>query len=140
MDIELDNQALFSVRLAEQFVLFNSTKGVCVHYPSNQLPHESTLDSLGLFTPSIQFLGPSCCIEDFSQKTNEIRQKLMISGFKLHLKSSKADSLPPLSNNSKLMFSSVIDDEITRVIAKIGFNYFAYNFKHLALSEHLDPT
>lgn len=138
VDIALDSQALFSVRLAEQFVLFNSTKGVCVHYPSDQLPHESTLNSLGLFTPSIQFLGPSCCIEDFPLKENEIRQKLMASGFKLQLKSSKADSLPPLPNSSKLIFSSVIDDVITRVIAKIGFNYFAYNFKHLALSEHLD--
>ncbi|HHF7390966.1 TPA: HNH endonuclease, partial [Legionella anisa] len=138
VDIELDSRYLFKVKLAEQFILLNSTKGICIHFPSDQLPHKCTLDSLGLFPPSIQFLGPSCVLENFPHKANEIRQKLMASGFKPQLKSSKVDCLPPFPDNSKLMFSSEIDDVIARVIAKIAFNYFAYHFDHLALSEYFD--
>lgn len=138
VDLELDNKALFRAKLSEQFILYNSTRGICVHYPSNELPHENLLASIGLTTSSIEFLGPSSCLEDFPKKSNEIRQQLLVSGYKLKLHSPITNPLAPLPNDSKLMFSSIIDDVIIRVIAKIGFNYFAYNFNQIALSEHTD--
>ena len=141
VDIQPDNASLFMVRLADQFSILNSTKGVRVHYPKNQLPHKGELEALGLpmHPPNISFLGPVCKPEELSKKIQDVHQKLIYSDIQPLKNLAIINQLPPLPNNSPLMFSSKVDDIIIRTVAKIGFNYFAYNFGYrIAISEHFN--
>ncbi|HDO7855532.1 TPA: hypothetical protein P5J11_002815, partial [Legionella pneumophila] len=130
VDIQLSKQNLFEVRLAEQFILLNSTKGVSVHYPVNQLPHKTVLDSLGLpvHASNVNYIGPKFSPEEWDLKRNMIGQKLKVSGFNKSPAPKTISFRPPLQQDSQLLFSSLIDEDIIRVIAKIGFNYFAKIF------------
>lgn len=141
VDVKLNSDRLFEIRLAEQFNILNSTKGICVHYPLNQLPHRSVLDALGLpmTRPHISYLGPFLSTDEMPEKVNQIHQKIQEAGINQNMKPNKIDLLPPMPNDSPLMFSSTIDDTIIRTIAKIGFNYFAYNVGyHMTLSEYFN--
>lgn len=136
-----DDKHLFKVRIADQFTLLNSTKGIQVNYPKNQLPYREQLESLGLpMRPaSITFLGPECTPTEFSEKTNEIREALRRAGIKPKSNWVSANRLPSLPDNAPLMFSSQIDDIIIRTIAKIAFNYFIYNFGYqISISDSFD--
>ena len=136
-----DDEHLFKVRIADQFTLLNSTKGVQVNYPKKQLPCRERLESLGLpMRPaSITFLGPECTLTEFSEKANEIRKILRRAGIKPTSHWVSANSFPSLHNNAALMFSSKIDDIIIRTVAKIAFNYFVYNFGYkIAISDSFD--
>lgn len=130
VDIQLNKQNLFEVRLAEQFILLNSTKGMSVHYPINQLPHKAIMDSLGLpvHASNVNYVGPIFSPEEWDLKRYMISQKLKASGFNNSPAPKTISFLPPLQQDSQLLFSSLIDEDIIRVIAKIGFNYFAKIF------------
>ncbi len=141
VNIYLDEHAFFKVRLADQFVLLNSTKGVSKHFPLNELPHRGVLESVGwpMHLPNISFLGPTVKPEQMQSKMNLIQTKLQIADIRRNMKLGKSMDLPSISPQSPLYFSSIIDDDIVRVIAKIGFNYFTSVFGHtIALKEYFN--
>lgn len=136
-----DAEHLFKVRIADQFTLLNSTKGVQVNFSKNQLPSREQLESLGLpMRPAyITFLGPEFTPQELSKKTNEINKILRKSGIIPKSNWGSVNKLPSLPNDAPLMFSSQIDDIILRTIAKIAFNYFVYNWGYrLAMSDSFD--
>lgn len=141
VDISPDDAHLFKVRIADQFTLLNSTKGLQVNYHLEQLPRREELESLGLpMRPAnnIGFLGAECTLLELSEKMNEVKQALRKSGIKPSGLAT-ANRLPPLPENSPLMFSSMIDDNIMRIIAKIAFNYFVSRFGYrVAMGEYFD--
>lgn len=141
VNIHLNDKNLFEVRLAEQFALLNSTKGVKINYPKNELPRSETLEGLGLPVrpANVTFLGPYCTPAELSEKIREIKHILIRSGLKPKSDLATISKLPGLPQDSPLMFISKIDDTIMRTIAKIAFNYFVKHFKcHIAMSEHFD--
>lgn len=141
VNIDLDESAFFRVSLADQFVLLNSTKGVSKHFPLNELPHRGVLDAVGwpMHRPNISFLGPAVKPSEREAKLAQIQMMLQNADIRRNMSQSSLMTLPPIPSESPLFFSSLIDDEIMRVIAKIAFNYFTYIVGHkCALSEYFD--
>jgi hypothetical protein len=141
VNLGLDENALFRVSLADQFVLLNSTKGVSKHFPLNELPHRGVLESVGwpMHTPNISFLGPAIKPERMQSQISLIKTTLEAADIRRNMKLAESMRLPSIPPQSPLYFSSVIDEDIVRVIAKIGLNYFTYVFGHtLALKEYFN--
>ncbi|HAU0852016.1 TPA: hypothetical protein ACT9AU_001887 [Legionella pneumophila] len=132
VNLELTPDTLFEVSLTDQFIFLNSTKGVSVHYPVDQLPHKSQLDALGLpmRPPIFSFLGREINPNEFQLKTSKIEKALQAAEIQKFIGRGRINKQPPLDQNSPLLFSSYVDEEIIRVVSKIGFNYFTYIFGH----------
>lgn len=130
VDLDLNTKNLFSVRLTDQFIFLNSTNGVAVNYPIYQIPHKSFLDAIGLpmHPPKFSFLGPEVSPFEMQTKILTIRKILKQKDIIRNMKGNKISRQPPLDQNSPLLFSSYIDEDIIRIIAKISFNYFTKIF------------
>jgi hypothetical protein len=135
VDLELLPEGNFKATIANQIIVMNSTKGRQVHFRVDRLPHKKVLLSLGL-KPEEGWIKFFSYADDIPLRVAQFNEALKKADICLMLKEQQFRRLNLKQRNQPLIFKSIIDEPIQRMIAKIVFNYFLYQYpKMTALSD-----
>jgi len=127
VDIQLNSDKNFDVMIANQIIIMNSTKGNRIHFRSDQLPHRSILEGMGL-KPVEGYVNFVSRADDMQVQTEKFNLALKKAEIKIQVHEKQFGKFRLPNKVEPLYFKSVIDENIQRALAKMVFNYLAHRY------------
>lgn len=128
----------FNISISDQITIMNSTKGNQFSFRTEQLPHRKQIESIGL-KPIRGYTNFILHTDEWDDRIKKTNAALTVADINIQISRTKYGDFNFPKQNAPLHFSSIIDENIQRALAKIVFNYFAHQYgANLALSESFD--